>query len=163
MSEVKTLDCFHCKWNTNVRNIGRNIEGMPEFHGQTTNLNIFNMFGKMRYTFNFVTKTHINSYNQLDSLNLINEVKQYCDQYFPKNIKYSILHNSSFNLKRYGGKEHIHILLTILPGNGGREFINKKYSSIQGLPEYLVYNNLMKHIRNNRNIRIQEIIKEIKK
>jgi hypothetical protein len=174
MSEVKRntyqWNCAHCIWNNNVERMGKNAFGKPEFFGKTENLNIFSMFGKLRYTFNFVSKTHKNSYNDLEHLKLINEVKKYAQENFI-NSKYNILHNSGFNLKKYGGKEHIHILLTILPGNQARKNINNKYNSIQGLPKYLIknsLNNILKknneYIGNNNRIEIiiQEITEEIK-
>lgn len=174
MSEVKRntyeWNCAHCIWNHNVYTMGKNGFGKPEFFGNTENLNIFSMFGKLRYTFNFVSKTHKNSYNDLERLKLIYEVKKYAEDNFYRS-KYNILHNSGFNLKKYGGKEHIHILLTILPGHEGRKNINNKYNSIQGLPQYLIensLNNILKknneYIGNNNRIEIitQEITEEIK-
>jgi hypothetical protein len=65
---------------------------------------------------------------------LLNEVKEYAKQNF-KDYNYSISHNSELDYKK-GTKEHIHVLLTILPGKGGRKNINEKYNLIQGnLPE----------------------------
>ena len=127
--------CPHCIWNDFSKNnydiIPRNYKGpKPALLASTTNFNIYDMCLKVRYTINFVLKRHKIDFEGLSDL--IEEVGEYAIKNFSL-YNYEISHNSNFNIYN-GTKEHIHILLTINPGNGGRKHFNNKYGTIQGYP-----------------------------
>jgi hypothetical protein len=134
----KTYYCTHCLWNNSVATTlyPKNYKGpRPEFLEEYKVFNIFSMFGKVRYTMNFVTIQHNFNYNLTELISIVNT---YATTELPKkfNIElipnYYISHNSQFTSDK-GSKEHVHILLTILPGNGYRKLINEKYDLIHGM------------------------------
>jgi len=127
--------CPHCLWN--AKKYPYDYHGpKPDFLDSYEVFNIFNMFARTRYAMNFVTKEHDFNYDLSKLIRIVNIYAMFeLPKIFNTDIvpNYSIVHNSEFSLER-GSKEHIHILLIVLPGNGYRKFMNDKYGLVQGTP-----------------------------
>jgi hypothetical protein len=118
---ISGMFCAHCIWLTNRFDLAKNVPHpiLPPYYSTKSDLSqagpgpgivCFSSYGKFKYTWNCVYSIH----STTNILNLLIGVKQFL-LYLSKEKGIHdtrLMLNSHFDMRKYGGKEHLHTLVT---------------------------------------------------